>query len=146
MNRRAARVLIFNEHDCVLLFREFDSTTPEHLPWWCTPGGGLEPGETLHEAAIREVKEETGITLTSVSGPIYDEETDLTYEGVELHQYQQFVVAHVHEVAVSAEGWTDLEKRIMLESRWWKLSDLENTTETIYPENLAQLVRAELER
>lgn len=28
---------------------------------WALPGGILEPGEHLHEALVREVKEETGI-------------------------------------------------------------------------------------
>ncbi|WP_419241033.1 NUDIX hydrolase [Cardinium endosymbiont of Nabis limbatus] len=30
---------------------------------WCMPGGKLEKNETPHQAVIREVKEETGITL-----------------------------------------------------------------------------------
>ncbi|AWN82041.1 NUDIX domain-containing protein [Candidatus Cardinium hertigii] len=30
---------------------------------WYTPGGKLKPGETLPACAIREVKEETGITI-----------------------------------------------------------------------------------
>lgn len=29
--------------------------------WWCTPGGGLEVGESLHEGLHREMIEETGI-------------------------------------------------------------------------------------
>jgi acetyl-CoA carboxylase carboxyl transferase subunit beta len=30
---------------------------------WSVPGGRVEPGETLHEAVIREVAEETGIAV-----------------------------------------------------------------------------------
>ena len=30
--------------------------------FWCTPGGGLEAGESLHEGLTRELIEETGVT------------------------------------------------------------------------------------
>ena len=33
--------------------------------WWEVPGGGVRAGEESKEAAMREVKEETGLTLTS---------------------------------------------------------------------------------
>lgn len=29
--------------------------------WWCTPGGGVEPMESLHDALVRELVEETGV-------------------------------------------------------------------------------------
>lgn len=137
---------MLNEHDCVLLLRGVDSTTPERAPWWFTPGGGLEPGETPREAALREVEEETGHILKSVSGPVYEQEMDFRFEGVQLHQYEQFFIAHVHDFEISDEGWTDLEKRTMRESHWWSLDELEHTAETIYPEILSQLVRTELGR
>ena len=39
---------------------------------WCFAGGGIKPGETLEQAAVRETREETGVRCRSVSGPIKD--------------------------------------------------------------------------
>ncbi|MFM8302942.1 MAG: NUDIX hydrolase [Actinomycetota bacterium] len=33
---------------------------------WSVPGGRVEPGETLHEAVVREVAEETGLEVVVV--------------------------------------------------------------------------------
>lgn len=52
--RIAARVLVIKDKK-VLLVREKDDD------WWSFPGGGVDYGETLHEALIREVIEELGV-------------------------------------------------------------------------------------
>ena len=45
----------------ILLIRRTDNS------YWSIPGGGVEPGESVSQAAVREVKEETGIEC-EVSG------------------------------------------------------------------------------
>ncbi len=49
----------FEDEYRVLLLRR---STPVLRGLWCYIGGGIEAGETSWEAAIREVREETGIT------------------------------------------------------------------------------------
>ncbi len=36
---------------------------PDRPPFWCFPGGGVEPGESLAHAALREAEEETGLRV-----------------------------------------------------------------------------------
>ncbi|MFC7258636.1 NUDIX hydrolase [Streptomyces lutosisoli] len=56
----AAGVLLFDEQDRVLL------VDPTYKAGWEFPGGVVEPGEAPARAGMREVIEETGITLDDV--------------------------------------------------------------------------------
>ena len=40
--------------------------SPERYPWsgYAFPGGHIEKGESLHDSVVREILEETGLTIT----------------------------------------------------------------------------------
>jgi 8-oxo-dGTP diphosphatase len=54
--RIGVSALIF-QHDLILLALRRD------IAWWNLPGGGMETGETVEEAVLREVREETGLDV-----------------------------------------------------------------------------------
>lgn len=51
----AVSAIVTDEQGHLLLIRRTDNN------YWSIPGGGVNPGESVREAAAREVKEETGI-------------------------------------------------------------------------------------
>jgi ADP-ribose pyrophosphatase YjhB (NUDIX family) len=51
----AASVVVPDDQGRILLIRRVDNN------YWSIPGGGMEPGESVRQAASREVSEETGI-------------------------------------------------------------------------------------
>jgi putative (di)nucleoside polyphosphate hydrolase len=59
--RPVAVVLVENTRRQVLLVQ-----SAKNSDWWGLPQGGIEQGECLIDAAIRELEEETGITSESV--------------------------------------------------------------------------------
>lgn len=56
---------VYVQNDTLLL--GYDSGFPDLEPCWGLPGGGLDFGETFAEGLTREVKEEMGLTVTSVA-------------------------------------------------------------------------------
>jgi 8-oxo-dGTP pyrophosphatase MutT (NUDIX family) len=54
---RAGAAAAVRDGDRLLLTRRSDNGQ------WCLPGGGVDAGERPAEAAIREVREETGLTI-----------------------------------------------------------------------------------
>ncbi|MBW1714892.1 MAG: NUDIX hydrolase [Deltaproteobacteria bacterium] len=62
----AVGALVFRENRVLLVKRN----KPPGKGLWAIPGGRLELGETLKEAAEREVKEETGVIIRARS-PVY---------------------------------------------------------------------------
>jgi mutator protein MutT len=61
-----ARVFVVNPVGQVLLVRD-------HFGYWNLPGGKVEPGEMPAAAAVREIREETGLTIVEIEEVHHDE-------------------------------------------------------------------------
>ena len=70
VERDVVRLVVRDSEDRILLFHARETTAPELGAWWELPGGGIDEGETYLEAALRELREETGIVASSAQvGP-----------------------------------------------------------------------------
>ena len=145
VRRRAARVVLLDGDDRILLFRGSDPHVPD-LPFWFTPGGGADPGESLEEAALRELREETGCTAAQLTGALWTRRAAFDFEGVPYEQHETFFLARVDAFEVDTGGFTDLERRAVHTHRWWTLPELATTDELVYPTELPTLLGDLLER
>lgn len=146
IHRCAARVLLVDGRDRLLLFRGRDPGRPQVAPYWFTLGGGLDPGESAVEGAVRETREETGLLLTPADmvGPIWHEVTEFPFEGVVYRQDQDFFLARVDAWTVDVSAFEEVETRSIDMHRWWTVAELAQTTEIYYPVELPALLRRAL--
>ncbi len=138
--RRTARVLLVDDLGRILLFSDSDPGI-QGLRWWITPGGGIEPGESEREGAVREILEETGhVTDTeALTGPIARRRVRHGYTDVVVDQEEVFFGLAVAAFDVDDAGHTDEERLTMTEHHWWTRAELAGTTETVWPAQLLEL-------
>lgn len=109
MKKRAASAVVFNIQTKKFLIVKRADTKEEHPGLWEFPGGYVEEGETVRDAAIRELKEETDI----VAEPIRTGEKGV-YEELEVTPF--LFAVDSNEVELSKEH---------TEFRWIEQSELE---------------------
>lgn len=135
--RPAARILLVDGDGRVLLFR-FDPD--DRPPFWCTPGGALDPGESYAEAARRELLEETGIDADPGPEVARRQVAFTTIEGVEVDADERYFLVRVQEAAIDTARHTALEQRVMTRWRWFTPQELAAHDEPYFPEDLADIL------
>lgn len=143
-HRATARVILHNANQEIFLLKTHFDPEVGLPPRWITPGGGIDQGESILEAAIRELREETGIQVgPEALGELiwqtngrWDWSDGKNYNTYEDHFYK----LEVTDFELDVSGWTEDEKRDVLEFRWWSATELFATAEFIGPPGLAEFV------
>ncbi|MET7769760.1 NUDIX domain-containing protein [Nocardia sp. NPDC005366] len=142
--RTSARVVLIDERDRVLLMRGHDPVNPE-VSFWFTIGGGVEPGESLREAAVRELWEETGHRAdpAALRGPIWRRVAVFPFNGELIRAEELFFALRVPSYEPEPGNLSAIERRSITGHRWCAPADilaLEATGEIVYPYHLDELL------
>jgi 8-oxo-dGTP pyrophosphatase MutT (NUDIX family) len=137
--RLTARVLLFDTDHRILLMKGRLISQPDRPGEWFTIGGGVEPGETLAQAARREILEESGIGDAALGPVVWRRDLRLhDSEGRPVIFEEHYLVARCASAEPSRLGWNAVERELIEDIRWWSLVELQTTAEPIHPPGLAE--------
>ena len=143
-DRPTSRWLILDGQGRVLLFRFVYADGPlAGTAFWATPGGGCDPGETYEDAARRELFEETGLSVVDPGPQVARRVVEFCLpDGRMAKVDQRFFLLRVEPFALSASGWTEDERQVLTQHRWWSADEIRASREALWPADLANLVEA----
>ncbi len=139
-HRQAARVVV-SDGTLALLLADTDPGLPG-TRWWVTPGGGIDPGETALQTAVRELAEETGLLVEPerLLGPVAVRTVVHGYSDQVLSQAESFFVLRVAAPFEVEPGGLTPAERITLDGwGWLPLAGVHEQPEPVWPANLAEL-------
>ncbi|TPV24608.1 NUDIX hydrolase [Pantoea anthophila] len=139
MRRRpSSRLIVLSpEHHVLLFYFSHHDDALTGRSYWATPGGGLESLETFEQAALRELREETGLVRDSAGVAVASRTFPMTLsDGETVLAEERFFLIRTEKREIDCSGWSQNEKRVIQHYHWWTVEELRDTTDTIFPHDL----------
>lgn len=135
IRRRAARAFILTPDHHVLLMR---IKTPDGASVWITPGGGVERGEEIEAALLRELEEEVGLSGVALGPLVHRLNSTFNWGEWRVSQLDTFHAVHV---ARFDPVMSDEEEAALVESfRWWPVAELAGAQDSFMPRRIAEIL------
>jgi len=135
IERQAARLLVVTPEEQVLLLRLEPSFRD---PFWVTPGGGLDDGETFVDAARRELAEEVGRDDLPIGPCIWHRTVTFTWERWRVQQEERTFLVAAPGAFEAVTVHPDEEP--ITGGAWFAVPALRTLPEVVYPVGLADHV------
>ena len=126
IERATARVLPVSPDGEVLLLQDHDPARPGARRWGSI-GGGIDPGESPVDAALRELREETGVVVgvERLVGPFLRSQAAYSYDGVDyLGDHTYFALELSRDVEVTFDHLAPDEVDTVFAAGWWTVEGL----------------------
>ncbi|HEX5121149.1 MAG TPA: NUDIX domain-containing protein [Pseudonocardiaceae bacterium] len=149
VERNVVRMVVLDVSGRLLLFRTRDPDRPDLGMWWELPGGGIEAGETYRDAAIRELREETGIVAarSQLGPPAWRRRASFRHRQTRRLQDEVIVTLRLAMPGpdIDESQRLDYEREDYVGYRWWPVQDVVSSGDRFYPGQLPALLGAFLD-
>lgn len=142
IERPSARLILLDPQDRLFLFKVhqpsvYDPADPFCDPFWIMIGGLVDPGEEYEQAALREVREETGQIVKDVRW-IWSRNRVMQWREKRVLHRERFFLGRASSAAVDTSGLDERERSWTLDHRWWAIDEILASKERFEPVDIGR--------